>query len=93
MVLLEAMVCGVPSVAFDCPHGPRQIISDGEEGLLVEYLNPQALADGICRLIEDEAFRKQLGTKARENVMRFSQSSVMQQWEALFHQLIEERRP
>lgn len=93
MVLLEAMVCGVPSVAFDCPHGPRQIIRDGEDGLLVEYLNPQALADGICRLIEDEAFRRQLGTKARENVMRFSQSSVMQQWETLFHQLIEERRP
>jgi glycosyltransferase involved in cell wall biosynthesis len=93
MVLLEAMACGVPCVSFDCPYGPRNIIRHGEDGLLVEYLNPQALADGICRLIEDDVLRKQLGAKARDNIQRFSQSAVMHQWDELFNTLIKQRRP
>jgi glycosyltransferase involved in cell wall biosynthesis len=87
MVLLESMACGVPCVAFDCPHGPRNIIRHGEDGLLVEYLNPQALADGICSLIENESLRRQMGEAARRNVMRYSKEAVMQQWEGLFSQL------
>lgn len=87
LVILEAMTCGVPSVSFDCPHGPRNIIRDGEDGLLVEYLNPQALANGICRLIEDEQLRKQLGENARRDIQRFSKDSVMKQWEELFENL------
>lgn len=93
LVLLEAMACGVPFVSFDSPHGPRNIIRNGEDGLLVEYLNPQALADGICRLIEDEAFRKQLGANARRNIQRFSKENVMRQWTALFDTLMSQRRP
>ena len=93
MVLLEAMSCGVPCVSFDCPYGPRNIIRHGEDGLLVENLNPQALADGICRLIEDDVLRKQLGAKARDNIQRFSQSAVMHQWDELFDTLISQRRP
>ena len=87
LVLLEAMSCGVPFVSFDCPHGPRNIIRDGEDGLLVEYLNSQALADGICQLIEDESLRKRLGANAKKNIGRFSRESVMQQWEILFNEL------
>ena len=81
------MACGVPFVSFDCPHGPRTIIRNGEDGLLVDYLNPQALADGICQLIEDEDLRHRLGAKAKENIKRFSEESVMTQWEELFHSL------
>ena len=92
MVLLEAMACGVPCVSFDCPYGPRNIIRDGEDGLLVEYLNPQALADGICRLIEDDSLRKQFGCKARSNIQRFSRSVVMQQWMDMFDTLIKRNR-
>ena len=61
MVLLEAMSCGVPCVSFDCPYGPRTIINDGKDGLLIEYLSVQSLADGILKLIENENLRKQLG--------------------------------
>ena len=64
MVLLEGMSCGVPFVSFDCPHGPRNIISDCEDGLLVDYLDSQALAGGICKLIENEDLRKRLGNNA-----------------------------
>lgn len=88
MVLLEAMACGVPCVSFDCPHGPRNIIRNEEDGLLVEYLNPPALADGICRLIEDEELRRRLGENARRNILRFSKDMIMKQWENLFQSLL-----
>ena len=91
LVILEAMSCGVPVVSFDCPHGPRNIIKNGEDGFLIEPLNYHALADGICKLIENEGFRKQLGAKARKNVLRFSQDSIMEQWENLFHKLVNDR--
>lgn len=92
LVILEAMASGVPLVSFDCPHGPRNIIRHEEDGLLVEYLNSQALADGICRLIEDEPLRKRLGANARKNIRRFSQESVMQQWEDLFNKLVKSKK-
>lgn len=84
LVILEAMSCGVPIVSFDCPHGPRNIIQNGEDGLLVDYLNTQALANGICQLIEDESLRKRFGFNAKKNIGRFSRESVMRQWEDLF---------
>lgn len=91
MVLVEAMASGVPCVAFDCPFGPRNIIRHEEDGLLVDYLNTQALADGLCRLIEDEELRKQYGRQARENIKRFSKEAVMKQWEQLFETLNNQR--
>lgn len=84
MVIVESMASGVPCVAFDCPFGPRNIIRDGEDGILVEYLNSQALADNICKLIEDQSLRKQLGHAARKNIQRFTQDEVMKQWTELF---------
>ena len=87
MVLIEAMACGLPCVSFDCPYGPRNIIKDGEDGFLIDYLNTQALADGICKLIEDKELRKSMGRKGRENVLRFSRDVVMQQWVDLFESL------
>ena len=87
MVLIEAMACGVPCVSFDCPYGPSDIIKNGEDGFLIDYLNTQALADGICKLIENPELRKKFGNKARKNVLRFSRENVMQQWVDLFESL------
>lgn len=87
MVILESMVCGVPVVSFDCPHGPRNIIHNGEDSILVEHLNTQALAESICQLIEHPEQRKAMGERAKENVKRFSRDSIMQQWTDLFNQL------
>ena len=91
LVILEAMACGVPVVSFDCPYGPRNIIKNGKDGLLIDYLNYQALADGICKLIENDGLRIQLGVNARKNVLRFSKDSIMEQWEKLFHKLVNDR--
>lgn len=87
LVILESMACGVPVVSFDCPYGPRNIIKDGEDGLLIDFLNIDALAEGICYLIEDNEKRKIMGINARKNVLRFSKETVMRQWEGLFREL------
>lgn len=89
MAIVEAMACGVPCVSFDCPFGPRNIIKNGEDGILVDYLNIHALASNICKLIENDDLRKRLGTKAKENIHRFSQDTIMEKWIALFHFLTE----
>lgn len=91
LVIIESMACGVPVVSFDCPHGPRNIIRNGEDGILVEYLDVQALANGISRLIEDEDIRKRLGGKARTNILRFSEDIIMMKWDKLFHDLTEDK--
>lgn len=93
LVLLEAMACGLPCVAFDCPHGPHHIIRNEEDGLLVNHLDTQALANAICRLIEDEPLRRQFGRQAQRNIQRFSKDMVMEQWKRLFDQLIKDHRP
>jgi len=91
MVMLEAMASGVPCVSFDCPFGPRNIIRNGEDGILVEYLNSQALADNICKLIENTALRKELGAAARINILRFTQDEVMKKWTTLFDTIIKKK--
>jgi glycosyltransferase involved in cell wall biosynthesis len=87
MVLIEAMACGVPCVSFDCPHGPSDIISHEEDGLLVPDGNSVALAKALCRLVEENPLRKKMGIKAKENVQRFLPEVIVKQWDELFNEL------
>jgi glycosyltransferase involved in cell wall biosynthesis len=88
LVLLEAMACGVPAVAFACKCGPRDIIASGVDGVLVEEGDIEGLAEGIIRLIEDEPLRKRLGGNARKTVEdRFTEQAIMPQWVELFEGL------
>lgn len=87
MVLIEAMACGVPVVSFDCPWGPADIIKNGEDGFLVEYLNTTEAAEKVVQLIESPELRMKMGIRARENVQRYSRNTVMKQWIELFYSL------
>ncbi len=84
MVLLEAQSCGLPIVSFDCPCGPRNIIINKENGLLVENQNNIELAEGIIRLIKSEDIRKKMGRKSIENIRKYKLSNVMEKWKVLF---------
>jgi glycosyltransferase involved in cell wall biosynthesis len=87
MVLLEAMTAGVPSVAFDCPTGPAEIIDHGTTGLLVPPEDVAALTAGICELIENPEKRRALGSAALESSRRYSIAAVSKQWDDLFTDL------
>jgi len=87
MVISEAMACGLPVVAFDCPWGPRAIIADGEDGLLVENGNVNALADALARLMDDEHLRRSMAEAGVRNVQRFGLDSIAGRWKSLFESL------
>lgn len=84
MVLAEAMSCGLPTVAFNCPSGPSEIIKHEVDGFLVDNGHIAQLADRICQLIEDEALRKEMGMRAKENSARFHMQNIALQWKELF---------
>ncbi|WP_294139778.1 glycosyltransferase family 4 protein [uncultured Sanguibacteroides sp.] len=91
MVIIEAMACGVPPVSFTCPCGPRDIIQDGQDGLLVEDGNIKQLAEKICYLIEEEEERKRMGKAARIHVERFKIEHIAEQWKNLFEQILPQK--
>lgn len=88
MVLVEAMACGVPSIAFDCKCGPRDIIRHGHNGLLVSDGDIQGLAEAMMRVMGDETYRKQLSEEALKVVDTYSEKVVMDQWVRLFTSLV-----
>jgi len=87
MVLIEAMACGLPCVAFDCPHGPADIIRNNEDGFLVENGNSKEFADKLSLVMNDIALRKKMGRKAKYNVHRFSLDEVLIKWNNIFQNL------
>jgi len=87
MVLVEAMSCGLPVVSFACPCGPKDIVSDGEDGLLVKNGDVDALANAISRLMSDEQLRTTMSQAAQRNVKRFDINQIADKWRLLFSEI------
>jgi glycosyltransferase involved in cell wall biosynthesis len=88
MVITEAMACGIPPVAFACPCGPKDIISDGKDGYLVDPGDTEILAQKICCLIEDDSMRTKMGGEARIRAERFKIERIAQEWDLLFKSIV-----
>ena len=84
MVLIEAMACGLPVVSYACPCGPKDIIKDGEDGLLVDNGNVNALAETMSCLITDDVLRQSMSQAGRRNVRRFNIEQIAQYWKTVF---------
>jgi GalNAc-alpha-(1->4)-GalNAc-alpha-(1->3)-diNAcBac-PP-undecaprenol alpha-1,4-N-acetyl-D-galactosaminyltransferase len=80
MALCEAMACGVPVVATDCLSGPREIITDGVDGILVAMDDVDALAHGMDTLMSDPVKRQQIAAAAPQILERFGLEQVMSRW-------------
>ena len=87
MVMIEAMACGLPVVAFNCPWGPQEIVNNGEDGILVDNGSPSSLANGLLQLINDVNTRKAMSEAAERNVLRFKIDYIAQKWQQLFEQV------
>lgn len=92
LVIAEAMSCGLPVVAFDCPYGPAAIINEGVNGFLIPSDNMHFFADKLSLLMEDTSLKKRMGQAALDSSDRFNADLVMPQWLALFDELSKKHR-
>jgi Glycosyltransferase len=84
LVLPEAMSCGLPVVAFDCPFGPADIITNGIDGFLIKDRNIQEFADKVCLLIENPDMRIKMGLAGVLSSKRYAAAKIMPLWKELF---------
>lgn len=87
MTIIEAFACGVPVVSFDCPRGPREIITPGYDGLLIPADDVDALAGGLLQMIEDEEGRRLMAANALQTARGYDISMIADRWEKSFAEL------
>jgi glycosyltransferase involved in cell wall biosynthesis len=83
MVLIEAMAAGCPVVSFDCPTGPREVVHDGVDGILVPAEDVEKLAAAIQQMLEDPRMRQAYSVAGRESARSFSMEAVGARWDEL----------
>ena len=86
--ICEAMACGLPVISTDCPSGPREIIREGIDGILVPTEDVNALSNVMQSLMVDEALRENLGRNAVEITDRFSLKKIMGMWDLILQEVI-----
>lgn len=85
LVLVEAQSCGLPTIAFDCPFGPRNIINDGHDGYLIKQNDIQDFIKKLETLMEDDKLRSEYSENAIKNAKRFSIDEISNKWIKLFN--------
>ena len=84
MVITEAMSCGLPVVAFDCPLGPSSIINNHVDGLLVKNGDVLALAEGLLCVMNEDSLRQSMSNAGHRNVQRFVIGQIAERWKVIF---------
>lgn len=87
LVLPEAMSCGLPVVAFDCPYGPCDIIQDGVDGFVIPNRDINAFAERVCLLMDDYSLRVKMGKEGIKSSSRYQDIKIMPKWIQLFQSL------
>jgi glycosyltransferase involved in cell wall biosynthesis len=88
--LMEALAAGVPCISTDCPcGGPRALIKDGENGLLVPIKDKEALANAIDKLLSDFDYAETIGKNAKESASQFHPERIFYQWKAYVEDVID----
>ena len=88
MVLVEAMQMGLPVISYNCPCGPKDIITDNEDGFLVRLNDRDELQLKILELIEKLHLRKTMSSYAIEKSKRYNEGAIMPRWIELFDKII-----
>ncbi|MGG5507286.1 MULTISPECIES: glycosyltransferase [unclassified Myroides] len=87
MAFLEAMVLGVPVVAYDVPYGPADLITSGINGYLVPFGDQRSMIQRCLELIDQPSVVQQFGEQAKQAVKVYDKTLVLQQWFSFFEQL------
>ena len=86
------MAAGCACVSFDIVTGPREIIVDGLDGMIVEDQNVEALSEGLGTLMSNEDMRYEYGLHSIENIKRFSKDKVVDKWERMFSNVMTDHK-
>lgn len=87
LVLLEALSCGTPAVAMDCPSGPREILQDGWAGLLTPDGDEVAFQAALEQLLTSPELRRNYAERGLERAKHYSPGRIIPKWEALLAQV------
>nr|WP_221308290.1 glycosyltransferase family 4 protein [Nocardiopsis mwathae] len=88
MTIIEGFSVGVPTVSFDCPYGPREIIDHERNGLLVPDQDVEALGAALLRLVEDPDERRRMAEEAALSAADYDIAVITRRWE----EFLSERR-
>ena len=91
LVLQEAMSAGVPPVSYDCPSGPREMITHDVDGLLVPPASKAALAAAMLRIATDDDLRHRLGAAALIRSEQWDGQRLASQWVGTLRHAVERR--
>ena len=80
LVILEALAAAVPVFSYDCPTGPRNILTDGFDGRLIENKNKEQFVAALTDFANNESQQKLLSQNAVQTATNYSLSSIMQLW-------------
>jgi glycosyltransferase involved in cell wall biosynthesis len=80
LVLIEAQCFGLPCVSFDCPTGPREVITHGENGLLVELGDVKKIAQEVLRLARSKELYESCSQSAKDTSKKYSPNEVFNKW-------------
>lgn len=87
LVIPEAMSCGLPVVAYDCPYGPGEIITDGVDGILIRDCKMSSIINSLICMIEKKGLRKMISHAAKKSSQRYCKDTIMPLWINLFNKV------
>ena len=88
---METMSKGMACVAFDCPTGPADIVDDHRNGLLVPPRDVPGLTAALMEMVSDEELRRRCGDAAVETAQGYTMAAIGPEWEAMMHELLQQR--
>lgn len=80
MVIIEAMGSATPVISFDCPTGPRNIISHLKDGILVENGNCSQFVEEMCTFVKSIELQNVMAKNALESAKKFQMHLIMKEW-------------
>jgi len=88
LVLVEAMICGVPVISSNCDFGPREILENGKYGILVPVGDAEKMAEAIIKVLTEGKFSQKLIEKSKKKAKEFSIEKSVAEYEKTFSELL-----
>lgn len=87
-VIVEAMACNIPVISTTCESGPKEIITNNENGILVKPKDPESLAKAIENIITDTTLKKKIINNGFERAKYFELTKITREYEKHFLSII-----